>query len=187
MSNSAFISAINEQIEPLLMAFTGFRLFGIAQGMIRKVGDQPQLIPCLVNLDGEGTYVGLDDAAPITIYHKSNSIAIADKPNSGVGDSRANSVNTYQNSLIVFLNRRLTKLLPDEFILVLHANLKDGIKIPKYKTINIRLQNIILNSQQVFASEYQGFDYRIPPHFSLFAINYQIESVFDKSCFATCP
>lgn len=187
MSNSVFISTINDQLRPITEKFTGSRVFGLAQSMIRETSGGLELIPALVDKEGEGKYIGIDDTAPITIYHKSNSITVTDKPNSGVGDSRAHKVDTYSNSMIVFMDRKATCLLPDEFLLFIQANLPDEIKIQNYKSVNIRLQNIILNSQQVLASEYQNTEYKIPPRFSLFAINYQIESVFDKSCFATCP
>lgn len=187
MSNLKFISAINEQISPLLAAFTGARLNRLAQSIVRGRGANIELLPALVDMDGEGTYIGMDDTSPITIYHKANSITMTEKPNSGYGNSKALKINTYANSMIVFLDRKATKMMPDELILLLQANLADEIKLKPYQTIQFRFQNIILNSQQVFASEYQNTEYKIPPQFSLLAINYQIESTFDKSCFATCP
>lgn len=188
MSNSKFISAINDQIQPLLKAFTGSRIYGLTQPISKPVGqDQFQTIPCIVDNSGEAKYVGVDDAALITIYHKSNTLTITEKANSGSGDVRAYTVYTYYNSMIVFIDRKRTGMLPDEFALLLQANLKDAIKIENFRAVVVRLQNIILNSQQVFATEYQNTEYRISPQFSLFAINYQIESTFDKRCFATCP
>lgn len=187
MSNAKFISAINEQINPLVTSFAGAKIYGIAQAIIGKGDTGDELIPCLVDKDGEGKYVGVDDTAPITIYHKSNSISVSDKQNSGTGDSRADKVYLYANTMIVFLDRKKTLLMPDELVLLIQANLADAIKIPNYKSVNVRIQNIILNTQQVFASEYQNTPYKIPPRFSLFAINYQIESTFDKKCFAKCP
>lgn len=188
MSNSKFISALNVQINDLVKAYPGGRVLGLAQGIIRvESNGDLQLIPAEVDKEGEGKYIGLDDSAPVTLYHKANSIQITEKSNSGYGDARALTVNTYNNSMIVFLDRKTTGLLPDEFISLLQANLADAIEMKPYKSVIVRLQNIILNSQQVFASEYQNFEYKIPPRFSLFAINYQIESTFDRKCFATCP
>ena len=187
MSNSVFISTINEQLRPIADKFAGSRVFGLAQSIIRDVSGGQELIPALVDKEGESKYIGIDDAAPLTIYHKANSIGVTDKSNSGYGDARSHKVDTYFNSMIVFMDRKATNLLPDELLLFIQANLPDEIKITNYKSVNIRIQNIILNSQQVLASEYQNTEYKIPPRFSLFAINYQIESVFDKGCFATCP
>lgn len=187
MSNALFIQKINDGLSEMASKFTGSRVFGLAQSIIRQSGDNTQLLPTIVDLSGEGTYIGVDDAAPLTIYHKSNSIAVSEKQGSGYGDNRSNKTYTYSNALVVFMDRKALGMLPDELILFIQANLPDSLKIGNYKSVNVRMQNIILNSQQVFASEYQNVDYRIPPRFSLFAINYQIESVFDKNCFATCP
>lgn len=187
MSNSVFISSINDRIKGLTDKWAGSRVFGLAQSMIRDTSGGQELIPAMVDKEGEGKYIGFDDTAPMTIYHKANSITVTEKANTGYGNARSNIANTYANSMIVFMDRKVTGLLPDEFLLFVQANLADDIKVDNYKSVNLRIQNIILNSQQVLASEYQNTEYKIPPRFSLFAINYQIESVFDKSCFATCP
>lgn len=187
MSNAKFIEKLNDSILDLSSKFLGSRIFGIAQSIIRGTSEKSELLPALVDLNGEATYIGVDDASPLTVYHKANSIAVSEKSGSGYGDNRAYKSFTYSNALIVFMDRKVLGMLPEELVLFIQANFPDNIKIDNYKSVNMRMQNIILNSQQVFASEYQNVDYRIPPRFSLFAINYQIESVFDKSCFATCP
>ena len=187
MSVTKFIGAINEQIKPLLDAFTGSQLYGLAKSMVRETGTVRELLPALVDKEGEGRYVGIDDVAPVIIYHKSNSITVSEKPNSGMGNSRALQIYTYNNTMIVFMDRKKINLLPDEFILLLQANISDGLKVPDYKTVLIRFQNIILNTQQVFVSEYQNTTYKIKPNMNLFAINYQIETTFEVKCFAKCP
>lgn len=187
MSNSKFIDAINRQLAVLGTAFTGARVYGLAQSVVRSTGDGDQILPAVVDLSGEEKYVGLDDAGSVTIYHKANTIAVSEKSNSGYGDRRAFKTYLYGNTMIVFLDRQATKLLPEDFILFLEANLEDNLKMENYRSVIIRIQNIILNSAQVFDSEYKNVPNRINPRYSLFAINYQIESVFDKSCFATCP
>lgn len=187
MSVTKFIEAVNQQILPLVNSFTGGKIYGLAQSMTREAGGVKELLPALVDKEGEGKYVGVDDNSPVIIYHKSNSVTAAEKQNSGVGDLRAWQVYTYSNTMIVFLDRKKTNLLPDEFILFLQANIADGLKVQNYKTVIMRFQNIILNTQQVFASEYQNTQYKVNPGMSLFAINYQIESTFDTRCFDKCP
>ena len=187
MSNGKFISAINDRLSQVASKYTGSRVFGLAQSISRPVSEGLQTMPAIVSQDGEEKYVGLDDSAPLTIYHRANSISVSDKTNSGYGDARSFKVYLYSNVMIVFMDRAITRMLPDEFILFMEANIQDQLLIENYRSVIVRIQNIILNSAQVFNSEYQNVSFRMSPRFSLFAINYQIESVFDKNCFATCP
>lgn len=187
MSVTVFINKINEQIKPLFDKFTGSRIYGLAQGIISSKSDKPVLVPAIVDKNGEGTFAGIDDVSPFILYHKANLINASIQPNSGVGDSIGNLVYNYSNSMIIFLDRKKTKLLPDELVLFIQANLPETLKVDNYKSVNLRIQNIILNTQTVFASEYQNTMYSIKPEQNLFAINYTIESIFDKKCFAKCP
>lgn len=176
---------INEINESLTASFTGAKIYGLAQSVIRRSGTEAELLPALVNNDGEAVYVGFDDTHSLMMYHKMNSMSTTDSKYKGYGDATADLTNTYQNTLIVYLDRKKVKKLPDEIYLKIQASIEE-LKIPPFKTVSIKFTNVILNSTQVFASEYQGTRYLLPPEKNLFAINYSIESIFKKGCFDTC-
>jgi hypothetical protein len=181
---SSVIEEINKGFKKLFETTAGVKIYGLAHTMLRTKGSETELIPALVDHSGEGKYIGIDDTAPVIIYHKSNSITSTIRPSEGFGRDPGGLVNTYNNTLIVYLNRKRLKLLPDELFLFIQAHFPDTFKMDPF-TVSIRITNVILNSQQVWASEYQR-DFTLPPEANLFAVNYTVESSFKKGCFEKC-
>lgn len=180
-----FIKKINQEFEKLI---PGMQTFGLAQSIVRTVGSEEELLPGVVGIDGEITYVGIDDIDKIRIYHRVAGLQTTRVTNrQGFGDNLSDIINTYQMAMIVFLNNKSTKLYPEELFLYLQSNIPDGLKVEPYKNVFIRTTNVILNSQAVFRAEYAGTSFKLPEHMSLFQINYVIESTFKKGCFAKCP
>jgi hypothetical protein len=178
------ISQINNSLSKV---FNGMKVYGLAQTAYRKTGDQQERFPQVVDLEGEGKYVGIDDTDPIIIYHRNTGLTTGRTTRQGYGDGHSDLVNTYQMAMIVFQSQELTKMFPEELFLFLQANFPEEIRFNPYKTVFIRTTNVILNSQLVFAVEYAGTDFFLPAEKSLFQINYTIESTFKKDCFAKCP
>lgn len=179
-------------IEKINAAFQGvipgIKTFGLAQSIVRKTREEEEeKLPGVVDLNGEVEYVGIDDVDPIRLYHRVSGISTGRSTRQGVGDSLSDIMNTYQMSMIVFVNNKRTKLFPEEVFLFLQSNIPDAVKSDPYKLIFIRTTNVILNSQLVFLAEYSGSKFSLPPEMSLFQINYLIESTFKKDCFAKCP
>ena len=183
MSLEKFIPAVNSHLQKLFDSFTSAKLHGLAKTIIKKQGSVSEMLPVL---DGTETDVGIDDTYPLIAYHKANGINSQILSN-GVGDSIGDVRNTYSISIIVFLDSDKTKLRPDELALFIQANMPEKIKIEKYKSVYVRIQNIILNSIQVYAGEYGNTDYPLSINQNLFSVNYQIESTFKKDCFDKCP
>lgn len=176
------INKINEQLSKV---FEG-KIYGLAQSVIRIIGNEAEIIPALVDYEGEGKYVGLDDTYPVIIYHKLNSLKTENAKYKGYGDDNADQVNTYDNSLIVYYDRKKLKKLPDEMYLKIQISVQENLKIDPFKTVSIKFNNVILNSAQVFANEYRGTAYKLAPEKNLIAINYTVESTFKKGCFDKC-
>lgn len=180
-----FIKEINQAFEKLI---PGMQTFGLAQSIVRTVGNDEELLPGMVDEKGEVTYVGIDDVDKVRIYHRAAGLATARVTGrQGFGEDLSDIINTYQMAMIVFLNIKGTKLYPEELFLYLQSNIPDQLPISPYKTVFIRTTNVILNSQVVFRAEYAGTAFKLPEHMSLFQINYVIESTFKKECFAKCP
>lgn len=179
-----FIQQINTNFEGII---PGIKVFGIAQSIVRTVGSEVELLPGVVGLEGEITYVGLDDADPVRIYHRIAGVTTGRDTKQGYGEDRSDIINTYQMVIIVYINHKRSKLYPEELFLFLQANMPDALISNPYKTITVTTGNVILNSQLVFAAEYAGTDFKLPAEHSLFQINYSIVTTFKKDCFKKCP
>lgn len=177
---SHVIGEINKGLSKLFENVAGAKVYGLAQSMIKD----GKLIPCLVDNTGEGIYIGADNDRPVITYHKNNSITTTLDKTKAFGTSPGAIVNTYANTLIVYLNRKKLKLLPDELFLYIQSAFPDTLKKEPF-TISVKITNVILSSTQVWASEYQR-EFTLPPEANLFALNYTIESSFKKGCFEKC-
>lgn len=185
MSVTSFIQEINKHLTPSFKKWTGTKLYGYTQLMLKKRGNEYDLLPAEVDKKGEGTYVGPDDTSPISLYHKLNNLNSSVRSN-GTGDSLGDQVNLYQNSMVVFVDRTKTGLLPDELLLHIQANFPEKLRIQPYKNITIKFTGVLLNSRAVFERDFQGSTFKLPNEKTLFEINYTIESMFDKNCFNNC-
>jgi len=158
------ISGINTTLEGI---FKGGKFYGVATTVEREGKAQP-----VVN----EMPVGFDDSYGMQMYHKLGNATVA--YTAGYGDTQT-TTNTYQVSAIVFNNERITKLKTDELALVIQSALS--------LNDNATLTGFILNSPQVFATEYRGTAYSLNEYQSLMQINYTVEISFNGNCFDLCP
>ena len=181
--NAVIIDHINQSIKKLFDNYPGSKYYGLAQSVLRGT----ELLPCTVDKYGEGKYIGIDTTIPIQLYHKQISLTTTIRPSSGYGDDLGDYQNVYNNTMVVYLNRTKTNLLPDEFYLYVQANFLETIDIPDFFSVIIRPTSVILNRDVVLSSEYGPSAPRLGAEHHFFAINYTIESVFNKNCFEKCP
>lgn len=180
MSLSKLIQEVNE---PLIECLPDGVVYGLAQSMVRKVGTELETLPAVVNHDGEGKYVGVDDDFGVIVYHKSLSIVCREVK--GHGDFN-DIVNTYTNCMIVYLDRKRLSIRADQLLLLIQAVFPSTIKLPPYKTVAIKFASVIMDDIAVFASEYKGTSFSLPAEKNIFQINYGIEATFSKNCFKDC-
>lgn len=178
---SHVIAEINKGLTKLFETVAGAKVYGLAQTMLKD----GKYIPALVDNSGEGKYIGIDDVSPVITYHKLNSITSALNKTNSYGDTPGIITNTHNNTIIVYLNRKRLKILPDELFLFIQARIPDSAQLEPFKSISIKITNVILSSEQVWAMEYKR-DFTLPPEANLFAVNYTIESSFKKGCFDKC-
>lgn len=183
--NSVFIHEINASLKDLFKSFKNAKVYGLAESVIRKQGSREDFLPCEIHKDGEANYIGIDDIYSVISYHKENSITVSIGKNAN-GDGIGDTVNTYQNTLIVYLDSKKTKLQPSELFLYIQSAFPEQIILKPYKLIFVRFANVILNTQVVYSAEYK-VDSKLSAHQHLFAINYNIESTHKKGCFDKCP
>lgn len=152
---------------------------GIGQTVLR--GDDK--LPAIVKQNGEAEYVGIDDRFSVRVYHKLNSVNI--RRTAGYGTSIP-IVNSYSLSMIIFSNRKLSKLFSDELLTLIQSQVPDSLGLKPYAQIVIALNSANLNDLQVYNQEYATKDYRLGPQNNLFQLNYTVEASFTKGCFNTC-
>jgi hypothetical protein len=184
---AAFVDSINVHLSELFSRWPDTKLYGLAELVVRRRGTEAELWPCVLNNDGEGQYVGIDDIFSVSLYHKLNGVTSQVRSVSAYGDSTGNIVNTYQMSLVVFLDRKRTDLTAGDVLIYIQANYPNRIVSESFKNNIIRFTGAVLNSRAVFEREYQGANFLLPPEKSVFEITYSIESIFSKDCFNNCP
>lgn len=162
------IALINNSLEGI---FKGGKVYGIATLTEREGKGMPVF---------EGQAVSFDDSYGMQIYHRVSGATITYKP--GYGNTRT-TVDTFQVSAIVFNNENITKIKTDEIAMIIQSLLQ----VLNIATVQILPINIILNSQQVFATEYKGVPYALDEYKSLMQINYTVEIAFKGNCFDLCP
>jgi hypothetical protein len=133
-------------------------------------------------------YVGIDDVYPVRIYHRLNSMTSSIKAETGTGRSVGDQANTYQLSMVVFLDKPKANMYPDEFLLFAQAKFPERLSLEPYKSVKPLFISAALDSMQVYKQEYVASDtYRLKEDQFFFKINYSIETTFSKGCFKRCP
>lgn len=157
----------------------GYEANGIAELLLRD----DVTIPVI-----NDRYVGIDDVYPVRIYHRLNSMSSTIKPGTGMGRVVGDQANTYQLSMVVFLDRPKANMYPDEFLLYLQVNFPERMALEPYKSIVMLFGSAVFDSQLVYRQEYVASDtYRLKEDQFFFKINYSIETTFSKGCFKKCP
>jgi hypothetical protein len=181
---NAVVHIINDKLTDKifrLRQFTNHKLFRIAEQAFRSTDGA--LFPYIPS---SGEWVGVDDRRPVVAYHRSLGSAVT-LSKSGFGDIGFKKSINFSMLMTVFMDESITKMKQDELYLYMMAAFPERIKIEFFDYISVRINSVILNSQQVWRAEFPGTPYNLNPMQSLMAINYTIESEFKSDCFNSCP
>jgi len=175
--------SIREIVTELNASFTwlpsGSEVNGIAELLLRD----DVTIPVI-----NERYVGIDDVYPIRIYHRLNSMSSSIKVGTGSGRSVGDQANTYQLSMVVFLDKPKSNMYPDEFLLLAQANTPERLSMEPYKSVVTTFASSVFDSLLVYRQEYVSSEtYKLKEDQFFFKINYSIETTFSKGCFKRCP
>ncbi|MBA4168750.1 MAG: hypothetical protein H0X41_14590 [Chitinophagaceae bacterium] len=162
----------------------GSKLYGVAVSALRE----NEKFPVVMDANGNGTDCGINDKYEIIGYHKINQMASRVDGKNGYGDSPGAVVNSYTMQLIVWQNRKKTKLYSDELLTLIQSAFPDQVTkgIKPFQSVRLQFNSAILNDMQVYNQEYQYDKPRLLPEHNLFLINYTLETAFEKGCFNTC-
>lgn len=184
---------IDEIIDTINIGFAGIhesgKILGISQPVYRlNSEDANDYMPGIVKLgEDEAIYAGIDDVDSLMIYHKLNNSTLSFAPRSGYGDSRLSEDNVLA-SIIAAWDTRKIKVYSADMLLLLRSRMPQQIAgIQDIHQVNIIPNNALLNTKQIFESEYK-FDkaYLLPIYMTLIQINYTIQIKYDQACIEKC-
>jgi len=179
-----FIQPINEALRSAFDEVAEFKKYKVFELAINaQKNDTDQIFPVAFDKKGKGKYLGADDIDSIITYHKVNNFTVGRESKLGYGDSKGKIKNIYTMRLVVFLKRNVTKVEPDELALYIQTKLPEAASSSNGIRLEYNISNVILNNKLVFDMEYRNVPYFVKPEHALMAINYTIESTFDRKCF----
>lgn len=163
-------------------------VLGIAQRVYRVNGaDVVEFMPGIVKQDGEAIYAGIDDVTSMMIYHKANTGNLSFGARSGYGDNKSNE-DSFAFNLISVWDTRKIPLQSVDMLLLLRSRMPQEIKgIPLIKQVLILPSSALLNTKQIFESEYTvDKGYLLPIYMNFIQLNYTIQIKYDQQCIEKC-
>lgn len=176
------ITQINSDLQNILGGLFKSMLYGVGE----VIGEGENKKPVLIDISGDAKPLTTDDKYAVQAYHLLSSITTNKVAQRAYGDSTGEIKNVTLGSLVVFSDTGKTKLTSYDLFLFLQANWPERVTVSPYKNINTLINNVILNSRQVWGSQY-GIPYGLKLNQHLMQVNYTIESTHKQGCFAKCP
>lgn len=190
------IGLVNDKIKSSSLTdkrFSGAKIAGIAYQVVRQeTEDVLEVWPAIVELNKVEQYIGVDDAFPLTIYHRILNNAYADDAKTGqFGDGFTAQVCTTDAVMIVSGKRNPLKLTSEQLEALIVAGFPDqfingsidGLQLFSAKVV---LRSSDMDSMRVFSNEYKNVQYFLSAEDIFFSMNYSIVSRYKKSCFNIC-
>ncbi len=162
------VTLLNQALEA---TFKGGRYYGVAISVEREGKTQPSV---------NEKSVSFDDDFALTFYHKINGVSISYQK--GYGDQNK-TINTFSLSAYVFNNEKRSGLKTDEIAMIIQSVFANQ----NILSVRILPSSVILNTRQIFETEYRGVQYSLSEYMSLLQFNYAVEITFKSGCFDLCP
>lgn len=189
------VKEVNKSLQSSLSVLGGVAVDGIADLVprIKEDGKTIEWLPCMIDNDGEATYVGIDDNYCLQIYHRCFEESYSkQKISKQYGDSNSNEQSKANLSMVVMASRsRLRKNsfeLNDIITPLIHIKPFE-IKDSEGKRISNNVISIVktnYKSLEIFSRDYRNAEYFLKPETIFFEIVYTIESEFNRSCIQKC-
>lgn len=167
------ISTIVDQINTIFKASLNdipVQVFGIAEPFIKNDFDEEKEVEIMlpaIEVGGELTYPFIDDDYKFGFYHKLVSKKYDVSQKDSLGDSPKNTI-TASMSLICWGFGLKTEVLEEFFF--------------SKKPSNMVFSDTIFDRNAVFAGEFKGVSFFLPPEVCLFKINYTVKYVQKPEC-----
>ena len=188
-------TVINEALEANVFntsRFAGGKYYTIAELVKEKSKDNDISRPCVLDNDGEGTPVSIDDTWPLQIYHRVINLDYEPQTIENYGDP-TNYIKEIATMALVFMSDRFrTEMRGEELMALIAANIPATLTQTTLTSLGLNTVQIYANGQAIIDNEtVYNREYNLP-HYSLklnsimYSLNYTIETVYSKKCFTAC-
>jgi len=167
-------------------------LNGISELIIRNT-DEQTTVPTLVNTFDWKEFVGLDDRYSVQLYHRVVDISNVESPLS-YGNGTTNGREESNMIVVVFADRKRTKLTPYELAFLIRSSLNQQFTgstishLSGLSGVTIEANEDNYNSLEVWQNEYglPAESYPVKLHQMLFTITYTITTDYNNACITSC-
>jgi hypothetical protein len=188
-----FIEKIIEQINTSLKGsslkekrFQTGKFLGVSTVAARNNGGKLEMLPAVVDLNGEYKLVEPDDRHSVILYHKVISNVYAASVQNSYGCEYAFK-STTEVAMVVIADGKKMKMSAEQLEPLFIYGIPQRVT-QKYGMINILITPLASNMDKVavFRQEYPNNEYFLKPYQHLFLIRYRVECTFDKNCIDKC-
>jgi hypothetical protein len=147
--------------------------------------------PVLVDNNGDGTDVTVNDTYPIQFYHRNLGISEQDAQEDGFGDAGKDVTETADMVLICMGNRTLLGVFPEDVASAIWGDIPRELPHATLQALSIMTCSIVPGEvsvvpEDVWAQEYQGTEFALPADYFMLSCRYKINTVYKRKCFTLC-
>lgn len=147
--------------------------------------------PVVVDNEGQGTPMDLNDAKPFILYHHLIGLSYEDVPEEEFGDPGTGIRETADINLIFSGDRNALQVIPEDVAAGIYAFLLRQLPHATESSLSLTGYSLTPSSvetdiQKVMAQEYQGVEFLVDPGFIYISVNYKLVTYYSKSCFSLC-
>lgn len=187
------VNLINQTLEGSTLSSKRFQkgeLYSLAE-LMKKEDNEVVTYPVIVDNEGDGTEVQLNDNLPYQSYHRIIEISLSDNGNDDFGDGDT-SVEETTMKMVVFANRRIMQFQVDDIITAINVGFPASLSKTQLSTlgnwfsqVDFEITDINIDKQSVWSDEF-GSEQPLTPYYYVFAVNYKIQSHIMAGCYAIC-
>jgi len=188
------VNLINATLEASTLTNKRFQkgeLLGLAELVTKDDTTGKTTVPLILDNDGEGTEVMLNDTLPFQAYHRITEISVATNDDDSYGDGDTHTEET-KMKMIIFSNRRIMQFQQDDIITAINVGFPVSLSKTQLATlgnwfsqVDFEVENIDIDKEAVWSGEF-GFSNSLPPFYYTFSVNYKIQSHIMAGCYDIC-
>lgn len=173
--------------------FQGGQYNELAQLVMESDKDDSNIIkrPMIVNNNGQGTDVIINDKFPIQVYHRTTSLNYEQGEADDFGDAGTTTIEIAEMIMIIIGDRKRLKVVQEDLaasvISDMPIELQPAQLAPLFLTKGL-VDPIDVNTdiEQVYDQEYSGVPYLLKPSNFMLSFRYRITTEYSVECFNLC-
>lgn len=162
---------------------------GLAELVTVKEGDKQRTCPLILDNNGEGAEVMLNDSFPFQIYHRIIEIEPSETDEFGDGVQIKENTNL---KLVCFANKRQMQFELDDLITAINVGFLVHLSDAQLATlgnwfsnVDIEINSINIDKNKVWSDEFSD-ENLLPTYYQCLAVNYSVQSDINTECFELC-